>query len=65
APRRPHEGAEAYAARVAALRPDLDATVTALCRRYSDLRYGASGSDRAVFIAAVRRFRPRDFPASS
>ncbi len=65
APRRPNEGAEAYAARVVALRPDLDATVTALCRRYSDLRYGASGSDRAVFIAAVRRFRPRDFPASS
>jgi hypothetical protein len=56
-PRMPHEGAESYAARVAAQRPDLADTVTALCRRYSNLRYsdlrdsapcgsGEAGDDR-------------------
>jgi transglutaminase-like putative cysteine protease len=39
-PRMPSEGAEAFAARVGALRPELAATLRALCRRYSDLRYG-------------------------
>jgi hypothetical protein len=37
--RLPHEGAEAFAARVAAQRPDLAGAVTRLCRNYSDLRY--------------------------
>jgi transglutaminase-like putative cysteine protease len=41
-PRIPHEGAEAYAARVAAARPDLAAAVTRLCSCYSELRRKAS-----------------------
>jgi hypothetical protein len=59
-PRSPHEGAEAYAARVAAVRPDLAAVVVALCRRYSQLRYANLASDgaAATFIAGVRAFRP-------
>jgi protein-glutamine gamma-glutamyltransferase len=59
--RRPHEGAEAYAIRVARERPDLAKTVTALCRHYSALRY-ASPSTRITlgqFQAAVRAFRPK------
>ena len=39
--RMPHEGAEAYALRVAHLRPDLAGVVTSLCRQYSFLRYAA------------------------
>jgi protein-glutamine gamma-glutamyltransferase len=67
--RLPHEGAEAYAARVASMRPDLAASVTALCRQYSRLRY-ASHSTRLTlshFQTAVRTFRvrPLDSPASS
>ena len=62
-PRNPHEGAEAYAARIAQLRPDLAAAVTALCRRYSQLRYGANPANASAsvpeFISAVREFRPR------
>ena len=59
-PRSPYEGAEAYAARVAAARPDLAATVGALCRRYSQLRYANTPSEdaAATFIAGVRAFRP-------
>jgi transglutaminase-like putative cysteine protease len=52
--RRPHEGAEAFASRVAAARPDLGAVVTALCRRYSELRYGATRD------AAARHDAPAD-----
>jgi transglutaminase-like putative cysteine protease len=75
-PRQPHEGAEAYAARVAAARPDLR-EVAALCRRYSDLKYAArfaarpergaarrSQGDADAFIAGVRAFRPRGSRAS-
>ncbi len=60
-PRLPHEGAEAYAQRVARRRPDLAASVTALCRQYSYLRYAApsSGVTLGQFEAAVRAFRPR------
>jgi hypothetical protein len=59
-PRSPHEGAEAYAARVAAARPDLASVVTALCRRYSRLRYANTPADTgaASFISGVRAFRP-------
>jgi transglutaminase-like putative cysteine protease len=59
-PRSPHEGAEAYAARIAAARPDLAAAVVALCRRYSQLRYANTASEgaAATFIAGVRAFRP-------
>jgi transglutaminase-like putative cysteine protease len=65
-PRAAHEGAESYAARVAARRPDLGAVVTALCRRYTALRYGGESSPLEVrrFTAAVRGFRPRGSRAS-
>ena len=60
-PRIPHEGAEAYALRVARLRPDLANAVTALCRQYSFLRYAAPSTRVTVgqFQAAVRAFRPK------
>ncbi len=60
-PRMPHEGAEAYALRVARLRPDLGNAVTALCRQYAYLRYGAPSTSVTVgqFQAAVRAFRPK------
>ena len=66
-PRRPHEGAEGFAVRVAAQRPDLASTMVALCRRYSDLRYsaGRSGAAAAAFVSGVRNFRPRGSHASS
>jgi hypothetical protein len=60
-PRRPSEGAEAFAARVATERPDLSARVGVLLRRYSRLRYGASRRAAAErwFVARVRAFNPR------
>jgi protein-glutamine gamma-glutamyltransferase len=66
-----HEGAEAYAARIARNRPDLSAA-SDLCRRYSELRYGENRADAADFAAAVRALRlprtphpkPRDSRAS-
>jgi transglutaminase-like putative cysteine protease len=67
--RMPSEGPEAFAARVSQLRPDLAAPVTALCREYSTLRYGAgagaAAADTSRFSAAVRRFRPRGSRGSS
>jgi transglutaminase-like putative cysteine protease len=71
-PRRSHEGAEDYAARVARHRPDLSRQVTELCRQYSTLRYAAPPAPTTVneFDAAVRGFRPHpplkrpDSPAS-
>jgi hypothetical protein len=64
--RMPSEGPEAYAARVSHLRPDLGATVMALCREYSTLRYGAGvEADANRFASAVRRFRPRGSRGSS
>jgi transglutaminase-like putative cysteine protease len=59
--RRPHEGAEDFALRVARRRPDLAPAVTALCRHYSILRYAAAPARITVnqFTAAVRAFRPR------
>jgi protein-glutamine gamma-glutamyltransferase len=66
-PRQPYEGAEAFAARVAAQRPDLASAVTALCRCYSELRYAANpaGTAAARFIAGVRAFRPGSEPRLS
>ncbi len=70
-PRRPHEGAEDYAVRVARDRPDLGPAVGALCRHYSRLRYAAAPARITVtqFEAAVRAFRPalkrRDSPGSA
>jgi transglutaminase-like putative cysteine protease len=59
--RHAYEGAEAYGARVASLRPDLGAAVTALCRQYSLLRYArhAAPPTLSQFQAAVRAFRVR------
>jgi transglutaminase-like putative cysteine protease len=58
-PRDAHEGAEAYAARVAGLRPDLAAQVESLCRYYSNLRFAPpAGLTAAQFRALVRAFRP-------
>ncbi|HME38986.1 MAG TPA: DUF3488 and transglutaminase-like domain-containing protein [Steroidobacteraceae bacterium] len=66
-PRLAHEGAEAYAARVALRRPDIGRAVTALCRHYSTLRYAAPTAHITVgqFDAAVRAFRPTARPKSS
>jgi transglutaminase-like putative cysteine protease len=65
-PRRLHEGAEAYAARVAELRPDLAAALSVLCRRYTELRYGSTqprarrpNKGELAFISSVRAFRPQ------
>lgn len=60
-PRMAHEGAEAYAARVALRRPDLAAAMSSLCRQYSVLRYSLPSLNVTVgqFEAAVRAFRPR------
>jgi protein-glutamine gamma-glutamyltransferase len=64
--RRPHEGAEGYAVRVAQARPDLAEVVAALCGRYSRLRYSAASpqhaADLAAFIADSRAFHPRRRP---
>jgi hypothetical protein len=58
-PRQPHEGAESYAARVAALRPDLAAQVESLCRYYCNLRFAPpAGLSAAKFRTRVRAFRP-------
>jgi protein-glutamine gamma-glutamyltransferase len=59
--RKVHEGAEAYAMRVAQQRPDLAGTVTALCRHYSSLRYAAPSGRITLgqFQAGVRAFRPK------
>jgi protein-glutamine gamma-glutamyltransferase len=60
-PRRMHEGAEDYALRVAARRPDLAVTVMALCRHYSSLRYAQPSARITLgqFQAGVRAFRPK------
>jgi hypothetical protein len=60
-PRLAHEGAEAYAARVARRRPDLGSAVTSLCRQYSSLRYAAPSTAVTLgqFEAGVRGFRAR------
>jgi transglutaminase-like putative cysteine protease len=64
--RRPHEGPEDFALRVARRRPDLGPAVTALCRSYSNLRYAAAPARITVtqFVAAVRAFRPVRRPDS-
>jgi transglutaminase-like putative cysteine protease len=60
-PRRPYEGPESFAARVAVERPDLGPRVGALLKRYSHLRYGTNRRTRTErwFIARVRTFKPR------
>ena len=65
-PRAPHEGAEGYAARIAALRPDIGGAVSALCGCYSELRYAATlpgrNGELESFIARVKAFHPRRTP---
>jgi len=56
-PRMPYEGAEAFAARVARARPDLAPAISALMRRYSDLRYGADAGNRAAAAQLMRAMR--------
>ena len=65
--RRAHEGPEDYGRRVAASRPDIGASVQALCREYAALRYGREASPRRLreFRLAVRAFKPPRSPASS
>lgn len=46
-PRAAHEGAQDYAERVAATRPDLTDAIRDLAARYSALRYGAVQNERA------------------
>jgi transglutaminase-like putative cysteine protease len=60
-PRRPSEGAEAFASRLAIERPDLGAGVGVLLRRYSHLRYDARrrAAVERWFVARVRAFNPR------
>jgi transglutaminase-like putative cysteine protease len=63
-PRKMHEGAEDYALRVGAQRPDLAGTVTTLCRHYSSLRYAQPSARITLgqFQAGVRAFRPKPRP---
>ncbi len=67
--RRPHEGAEGYAARVGRARPDLAAAVAALCGSYSKLRYAEASPEHAAdlegFVARARAFHPRRKPPES
>jgi protein-glutamine gamma-glutamyltransferase len=60
-PRWQHEGAEAYAVRVAQRRPELGASVTAMCRQYCFLRYAPPSTSVTLgqFQAAVRAFHPK------
>ena len=62
--RKVHEGAEAYAMRVAQERPDLADRVMALCRHYSSLRYAEPSARITLgqFQAGVRAFRPQVRP---
>jgi protein-glutamine gamma-glutamyltransferase len=52
-----HEGAEAFAARIARVRPDLGPAMRELMRQYSDVRYGEDALDRAAVRRLVRSMR--------
>jgi len=58
-PRDPHEGPQDYAARIAAARPELAATILDLAARYSALRYGTENGDEAKrgFLQRVRQLK--------
>jgi transglutaminase-like putative cysteine protease len=62
--RAPHEGPVAYGERLAALRPELGATLRLLTREYARLRYGRECSGAALrhFDRAVRLFTARSRP---
>jgi transglutaminase-like putative cysteine protease len=53
-PRAPHEGAQDYAARIAAARPDLAENIRDLAARYDALRYGGKHDE-----AMLREFQRR------
>jgi len=57
-PRSAHEGAQDYAARIAAARPELADAMRDLAARYSALRYGALSDERAQleFIRLIEKF---------
>jgi hypothetical protein len=59
-PRAPHEGPIAYAQRIGQSRPDLAITVSALARRYAQLRYGPKPNVEEVeqFRRDVRQLPP-------
>jgi len=54
-----HEGAQCYAARVAAARPELAETIRDLAARYSALRYGTPQDEQMQqeFIKLIAKFR--------
>jgi transglutaminase-like putative cysteine protease len=52
-----HEGAEAFAERIAQQRPDLGDAIRALMRQYSEVRYGGDTMDRAALARLVRAMR--------
>ncbi len=58
-PRAPYEGAQDYAERIAAVRPDLAQALHDLAARYAALRYGEETGKDALpaFKAAVRSFK--------
>jgi transglutaminase-like putative cysteine protease len=58
-PRAPHEGAQDYAERIAAARPDLADTIRDLAARYSALRYGGERDEQArnEFLLRAATFR--------
>ncbi|MFZ3019383.1 MAG: DUF3488 and transglutaminase-like domain-containing protein [Gallionella sp.] len=60
-PRAPHEGAQDYAARVAAARPDLAEAFRDLAARYSALRYGGERDEQArqTFLQRAATFKVR------
>jgi protein-glutamine gamma-glutamyltransferase len=57
-PRAAHEGAQAYAARVAAARPELAGAMHDLAMRYNDLRYGTVQNEQVQleFIHLIQKF---------
>ncbi|TAN83538.1 MAG: DUF3488 domain-containing protein [Gallionella sp.] len=57
-PRAAHEGAQDYAQRVAAARPDLADAIRDLAARYSALRYGAAQDEQAQreFARLIQKF---------
>jgi transglutaminase-like putative cysteine protease len=59
--RRPSEGPQAYAARVASARPELAAQVEAITHLYTRLRYGGQSAERAERLQLrryIREFSP-------
>jgi protein-glutamine gamma-glutamyltransferase len=62
--RRPDEGSEDYAQRIAAQRPDLAEEVSGLCDWYAALRYAAPSDQITLrqFQEGVRAFRPSKKP---